>query len=96
MSGSCATIKGEVQMDENEARRQRREIGLQTTALAVLVGRAGGRVTYTEAEYKALAESYGGPANLGIHVEIRKPGDGSTSVEVSLIRKAPSQGSLVT
>jgi membrane protein implicated in regulation of membrane protease activity len=83
-------------MDENEARRQRREIGLQTTALAVLVGRAGGRVTYTDTEWKALAEQYGGTASLGIHIEVRKPDDGSTSVEVSLIRGKPSQGSLVT
>lgn len=82
-------------MDEDEARQLRRAGGLETTALAVLLGRAGGSVTYSQAEYQELAERYGGRASMGIHVEITRTGDEST-VKVSLIRKEPSQGSLVT
>jgi hypothetical protein len=83
--------------DEAKIQAQaRREAGLQATALAVLLARAGGKATYTQAEYRELAERYGGFTSLGIHIELSHDAAGEATVEISLIRKDPGQGSLVS
>jgi hypothetical protein len=80
--------------DKNEALRA--SVEMQRAALVVLLDQAGGRASYTEADYQAVAEKYGGTLNLAIHVEVVKTGDSAPTVELQLIRKAPAQGSLVS
>lgn len=43
---------------------------LMRGALVVLLDRAGGSITYTEAEYQAAAARFGGTAAVGILLEV--------------------------
>lgn len=80
--------------DKNEALRA--STAMQQAALVVLLERAGGSASYTEAEYQAIAARFGGPASLAIHVEVVRKGDSPPTVELQLIRKAPAQGELMS
>lgn len=68
---------------------QQRQVHLQAMGLLVLLDRAGGSVTFTEAEYDAAVERWGGKAAATIHVEVSKAGDRPRQVEVSLARRPP-------
>lgn len=80
--------------DKDQALRD--SAAMRQAALVVLLDRLGGRATYTEADYQAIAERFGGPANLAIHVEVVRKGDGPPAVELQLIRKAPANAELVS
>lgn len=54
-------------------------------ALTVLLDRAGGSVTYTEAEYQVVAAAFGGTSSLGISIEVVDTS--SMAVRLSLVRK---------
>lgn len=77
--------------DENKTLRA--STAMQQAALVVLLERAGGSASYTEAEYQAIAARFGGTAHLAIHVEVVRTGDVPT-VELRLIRKAPANAEL--
>lgn len=80
--------------DKNEALRQ--SVETQRAALVVLLDRAGGRASFTEADFQAVTEKYGGSLNLAIHTEVVQRGNSAPTVELQLIRKAPAQGELVS
>lgn len=83
-------------MDQDKNEALRLSTSMHTAALVVLLDRAGGQASYTEADYRAIAERYGGSANLAIRVEVVRKGDSPPTVELQLIRKAPAQGELVS
>lgn len=80
-------------MDDGAA-EARRKATLQGSALVLLLERAGGRISFTEAEYQEAAARYGGTSSLAIHVEILRTEGQPDRVELTLVRKAPSQGEL--
>jgi hypothetical protein len=49
---------------------ERRKRALLDAALTLLLHRAGGRLSFTEAEYHAVLDSYGGSARMNMHYEI--------------------------
>lgn len=69
---------------------------MKAAGLVVLLERSGGRVSYSEAEYQAIAARYGGTASLAIHMEVAKTGDNPPVVELTLISKAPKNAELVS
>lgn len=81
-----------------DAKQIRNTSTLQQGALVVALARAGGSITYSEAEYQRVAERYGGTATLAIHVEVIKaPGDEQPGeARLTLIRKEPGNADLVT
>lgn len=83
--------------DEEVRLRSVRESALQTMGLVVLLERAGGNVSFTESEYKAVLERLGGPTMMAVHIEISKPAKGGQpTVELTLVRKPPANAELMS
>lgn len=78
------------------ARKPVYELGAtRTAALIVLLDRAGGSMSFTEADYQAAVERYGGKTNLVVHVDVLGvPGQKPNEARVSLLRKPPGAGEL--
>lgn len=68
---------------------QQRQRTLQAMGLFVLLDRAGGSVSFSEAEYHEALERWGGRTVATIHVEHSKTGDRPDRVELSLARRPP-------
>jgi hypothetical protein len=86
-------------MDETQKAQAaaRREAALQTMGLTVLLERNGGRLRFTKAEYEAVVGRYGGSAAMAIHMEVlAPPGQDPDEISLTLIRKEPGQGDLVS
>lgn len=83
-------------MDDTERRKAFAASETQRAGLVVLLERAGGRTTYTEAEYQAIAARYGGPTNLAIHLEVLRSEGKPDEVQLTLIRKSPENAELVS
>jgi hypothetical protein len=83
---------------ERAAAEARRLAAMQTMALVVLLERAGGKVTFSQAEYQAIVDGHGGTSMMAIHAEALAPvlDADPDHVAVSLITKAPGQGELVS
>lgn len=83
--------------DEEIRKQAVRQSALQTMGLAVLLERTGGRLEFSESEYKALQDRYGGSKNMTVHIEIQRPASGGeASVVLTLVRKPPANGDLVS
>jgi hypothetical protein len=83
--------------DDDEARRAAaKEAALKTAALFVMLDRAGGRVTFTDDEYMAALERAGGPTSATIHVEIVSAKGQPDEVQLTLVRKPPTNAELVS
>jgi hypothetical protein len=80
--------------DELQAAARRTSM-LQTAALVVLLERNGGSLTFTEAEYQAIVDRYGGSRLMAIHHEVLRSSAGD-EVRFTLVRKEPGQGELVS
>lgn len=83
-------------MGVSTRKAKRREDQMVRAGLVVLLGRAGGRATYTEAEYEELAAAYGGTRSLAIHAEVVRIGGRPPEVQLTLIRKEPANAELVS
>lgn len=64
-------------MDDKAAEHTRRKTQLFEAALTLLLERAGRSLTFTEAEYQAVVNKYGGPAMMTIHYEAGRGADRS-------------------
>ncbi len=82
-------------MAEKAPKALRAENQMQLAALVILLSRAGGVVTYTEADYQEVASRYGGTKNLAIHVEVLRAANCPPEVRLILIRNTPENGELV-
>lgn len=83
--------------DDERARRQAlKEATLKSMALFVLLERSGGRATFTDEEYQAALARVGGSTNASIHVEIVTSRDGPDEVQLTLVRKPPTNAELVS
>lgn len=82
--------------DDDTRKRAQRDSALRLAALTVLLDRAGGSLSFTEAEYQAIADRFGGRANLVVHLEIVQRGDAPPTIEVKLLDRPPRQGDLVS
>ena len=81
-------------LDERELAKERRIAALRLSALALALHRLGGRIEFTETDYLAVVEGYGGPPIFNIRIEVvREPGR-ADRVVASLERKPPKQGDL--
>jgi hypothetical protein len=79
----------------DDAKAMRRQTALEQGALVVAIARAGGSISFTEAEYQAVAERYGGTASLAMHIDVlAAPGGKPDEVKITLIRKAPANAEL--
>lgn len=76
--------------------RLRQQAQLTNSGLVVLLARAGGSATFTEAEYQQAAEQYGGLSRLAIHAEVVRDGDRAPYVRLALVRKDPANAELVS
>lgn len=66
-------------------------VKVANNALPVLIGRAGGSVTITRAEFDEIASRYGGPSQMTITMERIGEGD---AIRLTLVRKPARQGEL--
>jgi hypothetical protein len=80
MVGSCAMLKLEVVMAGNEAKK---ESALIRSALAVLLERGGGSMTYTQTEYSAVAAKLGHYSIVG---EVDRSLPGEPRIVVKLVQ----------
>lgn len=84
-------------MDETARRRAFNQTAMQTAGLVVLLDRAGGSVTFTEAEYQAVVAKHGGTTRLSIHMEVvGTPGEQPDTVRLQLISKEAGNADLVS
>lgn len=81
-------------MDEKAAAEARRSARLRDAALVVLLERAGGSLEFTEADYQAVVDRYGGSTNFNLHFEVVKPSGQPERARLVLERKPPAQGDL--
>jgi len=73
----------------------KRRATMQAAALVVMLDRAGGKASYTEADYQAIAERYGGASNLAIHFEVIEDEGKPRVAELTLVRKKAENAELV-
>lgn len=84
-------------IEPDEARRRAiREAGFKSAAVFVLLGRNGGRATFTEEEYEEIANAYGGTARVAIHIEVVRTGDSPREIQLTLINKPANNAELVS
>jgi hypothetical protein len=76
-------------MDPEMEARNRAKVA--NNALPVLIGRAGGQVEITKAEFEEIASRYGGPSQMTIQMDRIGEGD---AIRLTLVRKPPLQGDL--
>ena len=69
---------------------------LHMAALVVLLDRAGGSCSYTEAEYQAVLARHGGKMMMAVHAEVLRAPDAARPDEVrlTLVRKPPGNAEL--
>lgn len=68
---------------------------IASSALPILISRAGGTVTITQSEFDEIANRYGGWSNMAVHTEkLSGPGIEPNTYRLTLIRKEPAQGEL--
>ena len=72
---------------------ERRKRALMDLSLVLLLHRAGGTFTFTEAEYEAAVASCGGRTRMNLRLEIVRAASGS-AVELRLESKRPANGAL--
>jgi hypothetical protein len=72
----------------------RRKRALLDAALTLLLHRAGGRLSFTEAEYHAVLDSYGGSARMNMHYEIVRQDGQPDRIELLLEQRPPRNGEL--
>jgi len=82
--------------DEEIRQAAIREAAMKTTGLVVLLARAGGASSYTEAEYDEVLERYGGKTNMAVHVEVVTSAGGPPEVQLTLVRRPPANADLVS
>jgi len=73
----------------------KRRSTMQAAALVVMLERAGGTASYTEAEYQAIAERYGGTSNLAIRFEVLEDEGKPREAKLTLVRKKAENAELV-
>lgn len=84
-------------MDDRAAQDARKKQLLFDAALTLLLERAGGSLTFTEADYHEVVDKYGGSAMMAIHFEVLSMPDGAPNeVRFQLIRKAPANAELTS
>ena len=83
------------EISDRARRAAARDGALKTAGLFVLLGRAGGRLTFTEAEYHQANKRAGGAQMAAIQVEVVRSADGE-AVELTLVAKAPPVGKLTS
>jgi len=85
------------QQPEQETRRAAtRETALKMMGLVVLLSRAGGTTTFSQADYDEILERHGGLALMAVHIEVASIGGGQPKVELTLVRKPPANAELVS
>jgi len=69
---------------------------LHMAALVILLDRAGGSVTFTEAEYQAIVARHGGKTMMVVHAEVvkRTGMEKPDQVRLTLTRKPPGNAEL--
>lgn len=69
---------------------------LHMAGLVVLLDRAGGTLTYSEADYEAVLARHGGTMMMVVHAEVlkEKGKDKPDRVRLTLVRKPPGNGEL--
>jgi hypothetical protein len=83
-------------MDEREAAQTRAMAAMKDAALVILLDRAGGTFSYTEAEYQSVLARFGGKTRMNMRVEVTKPSaGGAPSVELRLETKEPRNAELM-
>ncbi len=83
--------------DEPERKRAFDQEQLQRAALMLLLEQHGGTLTFTEAEYQAVAARFGGPSRLAMNIEVAEvPTTGEREITLTLVGRAPSNGRLVS
>jgi hypothetical protein len=84
-------------MDDKEAQDARRKQTLFDAALTLLLERAGGSLTFSEADYQAVVRKYGGASMMAIHYEVLDAqGDVPHQIKLVLIRKPPGNAELTS
>jgi hypothetical protein len=68
---------------------------MQTAGLFVLLGRLGGRATFTEEEYKQIQARYGGSSRIAIRMEILRAEGQPEEIQLTLVNKPPANAELV-
>jgi hypothetical protein len=81
-------------VDDPEATRRNEAIRL--AALFVPLSRAGGRATFTEAEYKEVQSRYGGSSRATIHMEVLRAQGQPDEVQVTIVNKPPGNAELAS
>ena len=81
-------------MDDKKALSEPGMTQMERAALVLLLARAGGSITYTEAEYQETKALYGGSA--AIHIDVLRTAGQPPQVQLTLIRSKPAPGDLVS
>lgn len=83
--------------DDDEAARKKAQLlsYFQTAGLYVLLDRAGGELTFGEADYAAVQAKHGGAGTATIHIEVARTGAGPQEITLKLVRKPPGNADLV-
>lgn len=82
-------------MTPGDSRAAKKDTAVKISALTVLLDRAGGRITFTEADYQAVITKYGGPSMLVIHSDVVRDGSRPIEIRLRLLSRAPKNGELV-
>lgn len=82
--------------DEEMRQAAARTAAMQAMGLTVLLARAGGAATVTEAEYEEILARFGGKTNMAIHIEAVGSAGGPAEVQLTLVRKPPANADLVS
>lgn len=81
-------------IDEKAAAEARQLAALRDATLTMLLERAGGEITFTEAEFQVVQARHGGPARATVRLEVlREPGQ-PDRVRARLGNKPATTGSL--
>jgi hypothetical protein len=89
MEDSCAMLTNVNERPKTRATLQEKESALIRSALAVLLERQGGEMTYTQSEYAAIVATRG---RYLIEGEVDKSGPGEPVIRVKLIPDTSSKG----
>jgi hypothetical protein len=81
-------------IDTKEAAAARRKQALLDAALTLLLDRAGGTLVFTEADYHAALDKYGGASRMNMHFEVRHEPGSPDTVHLTLEEKAPANAEL--
>jgi hypothetical protein len=90
MEDSCAMLTNVTERPKRRATLQEKESALIRSALAVLLERQGGEMTYTQSEFAAIVATRG---RYVIEAEVDKTGPGEPLIRVKLIPDLTTKGS---